>query len=259
MARTSAALPTSRVQQRASTSTIFIDESGSRSTASKFFVVAAVKLRKPGLFARRVQELRDQTGFSGELKFSEINRASVPIYREIIAALEESDATLHACVIDGQVHDPFKGDREQWRVYADVVAQLLVGSINRGELVGVLMDTISTPVGCSLEDTVRSRANSRLRSTAVVSAACLDSKSNDVLQVADLLAGSILHHRRIARGGPGSAGSHKGRIATHLGATFGRPTLEDGRDRRVNIDTYRGPAPEKLLSLGVAGRSRRGA
>jgi hypothetical protein len=111
------------------TSLIYLDESGSKATASRAFVVGAVKLRESGRFARAIREVRDRHGFYGEFKFSEVNRSTVRIYQELIDKLHESDAHLAACVVDGDVHNPFKG-QPAWRAHAEVAAQLLTGCIN---------------------------------------------------------------------------------------------------------------------------------
>lgn len=82
--------------------------------------------------------------------------------------------------------------------------------------------------------------NQRLRATSVVSAVCLDSRTSDLLQVADLVAGAIAHERRRAATGDTSPRSYKGKVAQRLATAFDRPGLADGRDARVNIATYRG-------------------
>lgn len=229
------------VPLRYPTAAIFIDESGSKSTAGgQFFVVAAVKVRHPGLLARSIQEVRDRTGYGSELKFSSITRGSLTVYYELIAALEASDVNLAACVVQGDVYNPFRPRRAVWQVHAEVTSQLLVGCINRRELVGAHLDAITTPPGCSLEDEVRRMTNRRLRATSVVSSVCLDSKSTDLLQVADLVAGAIFHERRRAATGETSPRSNKGKVALRLAAAFNRPGLADGRDARVNIATYLG-------------------
>lgn len=222
------------------TSAIFIDESGSRATASTAFVVAAIKVREPGKLLRAVKDVRDKTGFTSEFKFSEITRNAVPVYSEVIRALHESDATVAATVVQGSVYNPFQQGKEVWRVHAEVTSQLLVGCINRRELVGVHLDTITTPAGCSFEDTIRRQVNRRLRATSVVSAVTLDSRTTDLLQVADIVAGSILHARRLAAGSPPKTVSNKGKVAGYFGNLFARPGLADGRDARVNIRTYKG-------------------
>lgn len=229
------------VPLRYPTAAIFVDESGSKSTAGgQFFVVAAVKARHPGRLARAIREVRDRTGYDSELKFSGITRGSLTVYYELITVLEASDASLAACVVQGDVYNPFRQRREVWKVHAEVTSQLLVGCINRRELVGVHLDGISTPLGCSLEDEVRRMTNRRLRATAVVSSVCLDSRTNDLLQVADLVAGAIFHERRRAVTGETKLRSNKGKVALRLATAFDRPGLVDGRDARVNIATYRG-------------------
>lgn len=95
------------------TTTIFVDESGSKSTASSFFVIAAMKLRKPGLRARQIKDVRDRYSFSDEFKVSQITKRAVPRYLEIIDLLEASDARLTACVVQGDVHNPSKGIRRR--------------------------------------------------------------------------------------------------------------------------------------------------
>jgi len=241
------------VPLRYPTAAVFVDESGSKSTVGgEFFVVAAVKVRQPGLLARAIRDAQDRTGYEGELKFSGITRGSVTVCSEVIAALEASDATLAACVVQGSIYNPFRQGKEAWRVHAEVISQLLVGCINRVELVGVHLDGISTPVGCSLEDEVRRMTNMRLGATAVVTAVCLDSKTNDLLQAADLVAGAIFHERRRALSGDASPRSVKGRVANRLATAFDRPGLTDGRSGRLNIATYRGRAatrqPLKVVS-----------
>jgi hypothetical protein len=239
------------VPQSYPTSLIYLDESGSKASGSNFFVIGGVKLRQPGLLARTVREVRDRTGFEGEFKFNAITRGALSAYYDLIDQLEQSDAHIVGTVVEGKVHNPFTAERAAWQVHAEVTAQLLVGCINRRELVSVLMDGISTPPGCSLEDTVRAMTNRRLRATAVVTAAALDSKTSDLIQVADLVASSILFERRRSAGISGNANSHKAKVAARLGAAFNCPGLTDGRAGRSNIATYRRQA-ERRPSLRVA-------
>ncbi|MEV1294459.1 DUF3800 domain-containing protein [Pseudonocardia sp. NPDC049635] len=230
-------------------STIFVDESGAATTGSKFFVVAGIKVRKPGELARAIKHVRERHSHPHELKFSRVNSGNVIVFSEIITALEESDAHIGACVVKGT-------GRLGWEQHARVIAQLLWGCINRGERVGVLMDAISTPVGESLEERVRSITNGRLRSNAVVSAVCLDSKSTDLLQVADLVAGAIMHERRRAADQGESPRSPKGRVAKKLATAFEAPGLLDGHEGRVRITTVEmrartrgGPARSQLRAV----------
>lgn len=234
---------------------MFVDESGSRATANQFFVVAALKVREPGRLARDIVAIRQRTGFGGEFKWAEITRGSIPFYYQIIEAVRDSDASLAGCVVSGSVYNPFAGRQDAWRVHAEVTSQLLVGCINRRELVGVHLDALSTPVGCSLEDTVRAMTNSRLRNQTVISAVALDSRTNDLLQVADLIAGAIFHERRLTLQ-PTKTVSNKGRVAQRLALAFDRPALVDGKDRRLNIQTLRS-GKAAVTPVQRLGRSRK--
>lgn len=222
------------------TATIFVDESGSRASSSRFFVVAAAKCRKPGLLLRSIQTTRDRTGFKGEFKFSEITRGALPAYYDLVDRIVEADVHVVACVVNRDISDPFQVKKPTWRVHADVMSQLLVGCINRRELVGVLMDALTTPEGDALDETVRTMVNRRLKNTSVISATCLDSRCTDGLQVADLLAGAIAFERRRLSGENNtSPNSNKGKVAARLRAGLGVDNFEDQRAGRINIATYR--------------------
>lgn len=238
------------------TSTICLDESGARATGAKFFVVGGIKVRRPGQLTRTMRALRDHWGHEGELKFSGINRGSQSLYYDLIGRLEETDAHLVGCVVETAVHNPFGRGRPEWLVHADVATQLLVGCINRRELVGLMVDMVTTPPDCSLEDTVRMQVNRRLNATSVVSALSADSKSNDLLQIADLVAGALRFERHRLAGLGGDGGSAKAKVAARLGQTFGSPGMLDGRGDRINLATFRSRGGEQKAALRVVKPTR---
>jgi len=223
-------------------STFFLDESGTK--AKDTFVVGGLKVRHPGLLARELQDLRDKHGIKHELKFGGITRDSLPLYYELVDIIERSDSHLIGTVVTEGPNNPFKAHDHRWLAHAEVAAKLLAGCINRRELASVLLDGISTPRGCALDDKIRTLVNERLGSTSLVSAICLDSKCNDLLQVADMVASSIAFERRRITGQGGSQETPKGKVAARLGTAFGNPGLRDLRRGRCNIATYR-PARER--------------
>lgn len=216
---------------------IYTDDSGVKAGGRRLLVIGGIKVRRHGALMRAIRQVRDQSGFNGEFKFTGINKGSVSAYYGMIDALEDSDAHLIACV----TNRPGVGEAG-WRFYAEVTARLLRGNINRRELVGVLMDTISTPQGVGFDDVVRGKVNKHFDSTSIVSAACLDSRSSDGLQVADLVAGAVAFERRLVAGESGKPTSIKGRVVNRLKEAFGGVDLMDCRTERVNIQTWR-PSP----------------
>ncbi|MBO0882751.1 MAG: DUF3800 domain-containing protein [Mycobacterium sp.] len=216
--------------------TFFVDESAARASSGSFFVVGAIKLRKPGRLLRAVEHIRDKYEYDGEFKFSRITRGKLTTYYKVIDALEESDAHLTACVVDcSKTSNPFHSDDPEWQVHARVTAKLLVGSINSRELASAVLDKRTTPVGIAFDDTVRSMVNQRLKSVGLVSAVCADSESTDGLQLADLVAGAVAHQRRA----DSNTNSNKGRVAARLAAAFGvQSPGTDVRNDRVNVLTH---------------------
>lgn len=216
--------------------TFFIDESGAKASSGNFFVVAGFKTRQPGRLQRAVEALRDEFGYRHEFKFARISRDRKPIFRRLVEVVAESDARLIATVVDrSRDGGPFRSGDEEWQVHARIVAQLINGNISRGEFVAALLDHRSTKPNVSFGDTVRAMANHYLDDHAVVSAVTVDSEANDLLQVADLIAGSIGYQRKTPRH---QALNHKGHVAFDLAQAFGvRSFVSDARQGRVNIMT----------------------
>ncbi len=236
--------PLSSVARNHPSSVIYVDESGSKGSGGQFFVLGAIKTRKPGSLAREIEAVRDHHRFRDEFKFSEINQRSVGLYRDIIDVMAASDVHLKAFVIDKRTRDPFEGV-PLWSAQAKVVSQLIVGSLNKYEIATVLLDSVSTPKGVAVDDMVRDMVNERFDCTSVVSALSLDSRSTPGLQLADLVASAVAFDRK-TRGAMGksqtpAAASPKAQVVRLLTTAFGLPDLGDVRKGRASILTSRPP------------------
>jgi hypothetical protein len=216
--------------------TFFVDESSNRASSGSFFVVGAIKLRNPGELLREIEDIRDKYGYTDEIKFSAITRGKITTFAKVIDTIEASDAHIAACVVDrSKSGNPFKCGDPEWEVHARITAKLLVGVLNSRELGSAVLDKRTTPVGTAFDDTVRRMVNQRLKSTALVSAVCADSKSTDGLQLADLVAGAVAHQRRA----DSAPNSNKGKVAARLAAAFGVESFaSDVRTERVNVQSH---------------------
>lgn len=233
-------------------SLIFVDESGTKTSGGRFFVMAAVKIRKPGELARAVADLRDRHDFRKEFKFGDITDGTRTAYYAFVDVLAESDACIHATVVNRDEYDPFQR-KEQWEVQLEVASLLIRGAINRRELVSVVLDHVTTPRGVNIEDQLRNSVNRKLKNGSVVTAMSADSRSSDLLQAADIVASSIGFDRRRLAGvhgsRPPSSTSPKAKVTSRLLSNFDRASFEDGRDRRLNVQTLR--AERARTPLGV--------
>jgi hypothetical protein len=220
------------------TAALWVDESGSRTTANDCFVVAALKTRQSEKLQRDVRAIRETHSFDRELKFGRVSDHSLKVYNEVIDLLADSNVRVAATVVDGSVYNPFR-EAKPWRAQAHVIARLVQGNVNRNEIVTVFMDHVTTPAEVAMGDVVKREVNSKIGATAVVEAVSLDSKSNDLLQVADLLAGAIFYQRLKTRDGRGNAVKHS--LGRRLAFAFEQPDLRDVRTARINISTLAQP------------------
>ena len=235
--------------QQVRVSSMFIDESGSKNSAGGFFVVGFVKTRGTPVLARAMRALRQKHHFHAEAKFGEIRPRSMPFYLDLVEMLAAGDVRVGGSVYDSS--KDFGTSRATWEVQAKMSAQLVIGNRNPGELLNVFVDLVQTPAGCSVAHEVETQANQKLGSRAVLAAYDMDSQASDLLQLADIVAGSIAYERRQWAGdtleAPGEATSPKGQVAARLRRALGLDSFQDTRAGKVNILTMRGygrPTPE---------------
>lgn len=220
---------------------MFIDESGSKSSRSKFFVLGLVKVRNSGQLLRALRGVRERHHFDGEFKFSAVTRDTKRVYFDAIEELAQANVRIGAYVFDKEIADPFQG-RAAWEAQSECAAKLIRGNTNKGELLSVYLDVITTPSGVSLADDVKARVNQALECTTIVSCLDLDSRSTDGLQMADLVAGAVSYARRTWTGespeAPG-AQSDKAQVAQRLRRCFDLDSFDDTRAKSgpANIRT----------------------
>lgn len=220
------------------TASFWVDESGSVQTAGDCFVIAAVKTRHPDELQRALRAVREgNRQHLDELKFGRIKSGNVKVYRDVVDVLMDSDARLSVLAVDGAIFNPFRGDEASWVTHAKLIGQLVAGTMNQNEVATVAMDVVSTPAGSSMGPVVKRHVNGMLRTTAVTTAVTLNSKTNDLLQAADIVAGSVFHQRATK---PDAGAPEKAEIARRLAMSFGVASFEDDvRVERLTVKTFR--------------------
>lgn len=231
-----------RVPLNYPTSLIYMDESGTAGNG-RVFVLGALKVRRHGRLARGLHAARDSTGAQGELRFNRVNRGNVRNFTAMLDVLPVGDVFFAATIVDRQIDDPTKG-RPRWEAHAEIASHLLRGCINRRELVSVAMDTISTPPDVAFEDEIVNRVNRRFRSKAIITAAMLDSRTCDGLQLVDILTSAVAWDYRQRVGMQTKASQYKGKVVEHAKQVLGVTELE-GRSERSKVAVFRTRPPTK--------------
>lgn len=217
-------------------SVYFIDESGSKGSGGQHFVVAAVKTSDPDALTRGMESIRARHSVRRELKFRELTRGSLPIFKDLVNLLVDSGSHIGAFVIDKDAFDPFKG-RELWEAHSWITAALVKGMTSPRELATLLIDGISTPAGVAYGSHLRSGINRRFKTTRVVSAVSLDSRTCDGLQLADTVASAIAYERKMTAAGEMSSTTPKSVIARYLARGLDVENFNDTQSERVKIRT----------------------
>ena len=201
------------------TGVAFLDESGSISQ-DRFFTVGCLKLAKPSVLLRRIQALRDQRHWYGEIHWTDLTRAAVPFYKEIVDVVVASDASFSCFVADRDHHDPVRRFGSPWAAYQRLAEQLILGSISKGEILIVLADNYSTPAHVKFEEDLKADVNRRLGRLGVLEVCRLDSRSTDALQVVDVLTSAVTFEFRQSAGLAGAT-SPKAALAAYVRDAYG--------------------------------------
>jgi hypothetical protein len=220
------------------TSVAFLDETGAIAS-DRIFAVGCLKLSEPCDLLRPLQKLKDREHWYREIHWVEITQASLPFYKKVVDIVAAAHPAVFSCfVADRHKADPVARFGSPWRAYERLSAQLLIGSIKRGELVCVLADEYSTPDEERFEVVVREAVNDRLERLAVTSVCRLDSKAALPLQVVDLLTAAVAFEFRQALGLAGQK-SPKARLAAYVRKAYGVDTFIGGVSRKaINVKIY---------------------
>ncbi len=85
-----------------------------------------------------------------------------------------------------------------WEAYESISVRVLESAIPDNEILIVLADYITTPKNIRFEVNVKRKINEKLKRLAVAGVCRFDSKSNDLLQIADLIVGAISYDLKLS-------------------------------------------------------------
>jgi hypothetical protein len=222
------------------TSVAFLDETGAIAS-DRVFAVGCLKVAEPADLIRPLQKLKDRKHRYEEIHWVDATRESMGFYEAVIDIVRSVPGVRFSCfVADRAVADPVARFGSPWRAYERLAAQLLIGSIQPGELVCVLADEYSTPDEVRFEQEVRDIVNQRLDRLAVTSVCRLDSRAAMPLQIVDLLTAAVAFEFRQNLGLAGTT-SPKALLAKYVRDAYAVPSFLNGIDRTgVNVKIYRG-------------------
>lgn len=178
----------------------FLDETGilNRKT-QRFFALGTLMCPRPQDLYNLIQKLRDRTGFYDEIKWRGLSTKNFPLIEQVVDIFVENKASFSCLVLDRERMDYWKYFKNDfWRVYESFTVHLIRGSLPRGKRLVLLADFYPTPAKIDFEDGVRKRVNGYYKREAVFGVCRIDSKSNDILQLTDLLLGAVVYEYKLS-------------------------------------------------------------
>lgn len=194
----------------------FMDETGLiHSNRDKFFAIGIIKCESPEKLYNRIRKIRQKYNYHEEIKWANLNRqVRFDVARELFNVFLQEDAKFNCIILNKEELDFEKhydnNFYKAYRSFAVTLLKLIIGQ-KPEEVLVLLADDYFAPVGIDLEVTIKKFVNDHYQKFVVAGACQINSKSSDILQLTDLILGSILYDLKKQRGiiVKGKAGNFK--------------------------------------------------
>ncbi len=182
----------------------FVDETGIiKNKKDPFFAFGAVKIYTPQNFYNEMRRIRSRHSLYGELKWNEVSEQKYTALKEIFELFFQtkqisfSSVILNKNELDLEKHF----NKDFWKAYCSFMILLLKGPMAvPGEIATILADDYFSPSEKNIESQVRNKINNHFGRLVVGGCCQVNSKSTDLIQVTDLLLGSIMYDLKITEG-----------------------------------------------------------
>lgn len=217
----------------------FLDESGSLSNRTEaFFTVGAMKCSQPYYLQSKIVYERSKRRFYDELKFNKISHKNFDF---AVFAVDAFFATpgfgFCSYTLDKQgnyFQKEFGGN--PWQAYEDITIRLIKSNIAPNEIVIMIADHVTAPRDVRFEVNVKRKINDVLNRLSIAGVARFDSKSNDLLQITDLMIGAVTYDLKFKIGMIQRGDKYKRRFLEHFKQNVGVADFMQGfKNYKFNI------------------------
>lgn len=216
----------------------FLDETGDLTNAQNpYFTVGLIKMSQPYYLQNKIAYERSCKHFHDELKFNKLSKANIGFAKFVINSFfDTKNVDFYSYTTHKEskyYHEHFKSN--QWAAYEEITLKLLDNALSTQEILVLLADYVTTPDHVRFEVDVKRRFNAFQKRLALAGVCRFDSKSNDLLQVVDLIIGCISYDLKLTDGLV-SGDKYKIELLNCLKENLGTKTFSDGfRNRNFSI------------------------
>lgn len=181
----------------------FLDESGSLSDDhNPFFTIGMIKCTQPYYIQDKLRSERSKKNFYDELKFNKLSNLNLDFACSAMDSFFKTKSMYFASYTldkEGQYFkNTFGGD--PWKAYEAISIRLLESNVHDDEILIVIADHITTPHEIKFEVDVKRKVNDEKKRLAIAGVCRIDSKANDLLQLADLFIGAVNYDLKLTTG-----------------------------------------------------------
>lgn len=174
----------------------FLDESGSLSNRTEpYFTVGLLKMSMPYYLQSKILYQRSKLNFHDEIKFNKISKKNIDFAKFVVDAFFDTRSLSFYSYTTHKDSRYFQKNfaKDIWSAYEKITLKLLGVALSEKEILILIADHITTPKDVRFEVEIKKNFNESKRRLALSGVCRFDSKSNDLLQVVDLIIGSITY------------------------------------------------------------------
>ncbi len=175
---------------------VFFDETGSiNDKVNRFFCLGMIKCLQPFYLDSNIRAIREKNQFYDEIKWNTLSKAKLKVIKEIVEAIFDTPGIYFSCIVINKDEVDFEKEfnNNPYKAYQEFTEILLKQSIEDNEILTVLADFVTTPKDIKFEVDVKHNINKALDRLAIGGIHRVDSKGVNIIQIADLLIGSVVY------------------------------------------------------------------
>lgn len=221
----------------------FLDESGNLNPESQpYFTVGMIKCTQPYYLQQKIRYTREINNFWWELKFNNLNKIKLNMSLSVLDALFATKSICFSSYTIDKRSEYFKKEfhSDPFIAYEQITKHLIKGNLRKNEILTVLADNVVAPKRNKFEVNVKNSINNKFQRLAIAGVCRLDSRANDLLQLTDLIIGSINYELLLKEKIIDKPSKYKGKFIEKLKNNLGINTLtKDFRNYSFNIHYHK--------------------